>query len=151
MAKKQPDRVRLSPFVGWKGLLAHPDGRLASPSREADWPPREPLVAECDRKVPFARCMCGIYATKTFEDLKGNGYNWSDTTFYRSTPEDLVWVVAEVKLWGEVRKATIGYRAQYAHPAKVYVPGQRWQLGRRIRDLYGCKLGFINRFTGEVI
>ena len=47
---------RFVPFVGWKGLLARPDGRLCSPSRETDWPPRQALVAECDRATPFARC-----------------------------------------------------------------------------------------------
>jgi hypothetical protein len=160
MAKKktpEPER-RFVPFVGWKGLVARPDGRLSSPSREAEWPPRKPLVAECDRDPhsAFARCSCGIYATKSFEDLKKNSYNWNDTSIpwlpaWTSPTEELVWVVAEVKLWGEIRRGTIGYRAQYAYPKTVYVPGHKWELGRRICDLYGCRLRFIDRFTGEVI
>jgi hypothetical protein len=148
MAKTTPE-----PFVGWKGLLARPDGRLCSPSRETDWPPRKALVAECDRKTPFARCTCGIYATKTFDDLKRNAYNWGDTSspLRGGSSGGLVWVVAEVKLWGEVRRGTIGYRARYAYPETIYVPGHKWQLGRLISELYGCRLQFIDRFTGEVI
>jgi hypothetical protein len=145
MAKKKAE-----PFVGWKGLLARPDGGLCSPSFEADWPAREAMVAQCDRKTPFARCSCGIYAVKTFEDLKRNSYNWNDLSVTHPSDE-LVWVVAEVKLWGEVRRGAIGYRAQYAYPKTIYVPGQKWHLGRRICDLYGCNLKFIDRFTGEVI
>jgi hypothetical protein len=153
MPKKTPER-RYVPFIGWKGLLASPDGRLRSPSRETDWPSRQPLVAECDRDTSFARCTCGIYATKTFEDLKKNSYNWNDLSapgWSASRPSDDVWVVAEVKLWGEVRRGAIGYRAEYAYPKTIYVPGQKWQLGRRICSLYGCNLKFIDRFTGEVI
>jgi hypothetical protein len=36
-------------------------------------------------------------------------------------------------------------------PKTVYVPGHKWQLGRRICGLYGCGLRYIDRFTGEVI
>jgi hypothetical protein len=159
MAKKKTSESerRFVPFVGWKGLLAHPDGRLCSPRFAVDWPPRQPLVAECDRETPFARCTCGIYATKTFEDLKANSYNFDATVGFRShsprmSPSDeLVWVVAEVKLWGEVRRGTIGYRAQKAYPKTVCVPGHKWELGRLISRLYDCNLRFIDRFTGEVI
>jgi hypothetical protein len=152
--KKTPEERRFVPFVGWKGLLARPDGRLCSPRYEAEWPPRQPLVAECDRETPFARCSCGIYATKSFKDLKTNAYNWNDTSFFAylsGSAHELVWVVAEVKLWGEVRRGAIGYRAQYAYPKTIYVPGHKWELGRLICDLYGCRLRFIDRFTGEVI
>ena len=93
----------------------------------------------------------------TFEDLKANSCNWGDTSNpsgYSSragSAGELVWVVAEVKLWGEVRRGAIGYRAQYAYPKTVYVPGHKWELGRLISELYGCRLRFIDRFTGEVI
>jgi hypothetical protein len=92
-----------------------------------------------------AKCSCGIYAVKTFEELRGNHYNWEKLPL----DEDGVWVVAEIKLWGQIRRGLIGYRAQYAYPQKVYVPAHKLTLARTIKQRYGCAIGVIDRFTGE--
>jgi hypothetical protein len=98
-------------------------------------------------KKPSAANGNGIYAVINFESLKENAYNW------RAAAEMLgatyVWVIAEVALWGDVRKGVIGYRAEFAYPKKVYVPAQQLLLGRVIRDRYGCALARIDRFTGR--
>jgi hypothetical protein len=145
VSRSSPDY--LEPFIGWKGLIANPStGMLCSP-RGDHWPPRERFGAECDRGhvPPSANCSCGVYAVKTFEELRGNGYNWEEVPL----DENGVWVVAQIKLWGQVRRGRIGYRAQYAYPQKVYVPAHKLTLGRTIKQRYGCAIGVIDRFTGE--
>jgi hypothetical protein len=138
-----PDFVE--PFVGWKGLLADEEGGLWSPSRATLWPVGEPLLATCAKKhVPPARgCMCGVYAVKSFEELRDGGYNWDQSHGGK------VWVVAEVALYGNVRPGAIGWRAAKAAPQKVYVPAHKLPLGVLIRNRYGVSLGIIDRFTGK--
>lgn len=147
---KAPDYF--APFLGWKGLIARPDGLLHSPRGDA-WPTREKFAAECkggDHTPPFARCSCGIYAVTSFEALAKNHYNWSEVgTVGDDRWPDGTWVIAEVDLWGGVRRGMIGYRAQYAYIRTVYVPAHKWKLGRVVRDRYDCGLAFIDRFTGE--
>ena len=136
-----PDLIE--PFVGWKGLLADARGVLFSP-RGDEWPPNQPMVAD---KKPSAGNGNGIYAVIDFESLKKNAYNWRAAT--EMPGEKHVWVIAQVALWGDVRKGVIGYRAEFAYPNKVYVPAQQLLLGRVIRDRYGCALARIDRFTGR--
>lgn len=155
---KTPDLIE--PFVGWKGLLADSAGSLYSPAVPTPWPARERLEAVCvsqlrkdhvrDHTPPVKSCSCGIYAVKTFEDLKEHGYNVWDEGAWRSRPEDpKVWVVVRVSLWGDVVEGGIGYRAQYAYPKKIYVPGDMLKLGALIRERYGVSLGIIDRYTGR--
>lgn len=146
-----PDLIE--PFVGWKGLLADTAGSLSSPAVRADWPARKKFVAACDlhkaHKPPVKSCGCGIYAVKTFEDLKEHGYNMlgdREQTLY--WPEQ-TYVVVQVALWGEVVEGRIGYRAQYAYPQKVWVPSNKLKVGALIRERYGVKLGIIDRYTGR--
>ncbi len=54
-----------------------------------------------------------------------------------------------VNLWGRIRTGTIGYRAEFAYPLKVYVPAWRLPLGGVIRRRYACTIGIIDRFSGE--
>lgn len=140
---KSPDFIE--PFVGWKGLLADDAGGLWSPSLETAWPAGEPLVATCPHSKhtpPVASCSCGIYAVKSFEDLREHRYNWQAT-------DGRIWVVAEVSLWGRLRPGQIGYRAQFAYPKTVYVPAHKLRLGARIRERYGTPSRLIDRFTGR--
>jgi hypothetical protein len=143
---KTPDYFE--PFKGWKGLKAESDGSLRSPMGD-EWPAGRPFQAQCNRSEehvpPADRCSCGIYAVTSFEELKRNSYNWQK-------PGDLdwnTWVIAEVNLWGAIRRGTIGFRAQYGYPRKIYVPANKLELGSAIRDRYRCQLGVIDRFTGE--
>jgi hypothetical protein len=135
---RAPDYAR--PFVGWKGLIAHPDGSLWSPSFPTQWPAGEPLVAE---NYETGKTGAGIYFLKTLEALLEHGYNWQE-----GDTED-VWVIAEVSLWGRVTVGAIGYKAERAYPKKIYVPGTRLRVGRLAADRYGCDLGLIDRFTGR--
>jgi hypothetical protein len=146
-----PDYIE--PFLGWKGLLASADGRLFSPQWRDEWPAGEAFVATCankKHKPPVASCGCGIYAVDAFEALRAHDYHWEK----EGDDEALghyVWVIAEINLWGEVRKGQIGFRASKAYPKKVYVPAIKHTLGLAVKERYGCQLGYINRFTGERI
>ena len=136
------------PFVGWKGLLADREGRLRSP-RGTEWPAGEPLVAECDRDPrhvpPHPRCSCGLYTLDSFETLKAHGYNWS------LHGEGEQWLVAEINLWGELRKGLVGFRAGKAYPRAIYVPAYLFAVGNAVRERYGVPMRFIDRFTGTLI
>ena len=155
---KTPDLIE--PFVGWKGLLADSAGSLYSPAVTTPWPARKRLVAKCIAVTrssgsahvpPLKSCSCGIYAVKTFEDLKEHGYNMWEAGAYRVSSKSgtQIWVVARVSLWGDVIEGQIGYRAQYAYPKKIYVPGSALKLGALIRERYGVQLGIIDRYTGR--
>lgn len=152
---KSPDYIE--PFVGWKGLIANPDGSLHSPMGDAEWPAREAHVAACAagnaHDPPAVDCHCGIYAVKSFEALREHGYNWHEVgypggDYWREFPRG-VWVNAEIRLWGNVRKGQIGWRAQFAYIESVHVPASKWKLGKTIGTRYRCKVNLIDRFTGE--
>lgn len=147
-----PDLIE--PFIGWKGLHANQDGQLFSPQERehADWPAAAPFEARCSanphHEPPVEGCTCGIYAVMSFEALRDAGYNWN-AEYHSPERGDCLAVVAEVKLWGRIRKGTIGYRAGFAYPHKVYMPAWRLPLGGVIKKRYGCTIGVIDRFTGE--
>jgi len=137
---KTPDFIE--PFVGWKGLLADDQGRLFSPIDHEEWPAGEPMVAD---RVPEARNSNGIYAVKTYESLKENQYHW------QNEPNGKVWVLAELNLWGSIRRGQIGYCAEFAYPRKIWVSPRQNKIGRLIRGRYDVPLGLIDRFTGRRI
>jgi hypothetical protein len=134
-------------FVGWKGLLADSEGRLFSPSRRVEWPANEALVAECDlfanHNPPHPQCGCGIYVVDSFETLKAVGYNWGDHD------ESEQWLIAEVNLWGKVRKGQVGFRATRAYPKRIYVPAYLWEVGNAVRQRYSISMQFIDRFASD--
>ncbi len=144
----------LEPFIGWKGLHANQAGQLFSPQEReySDWPAGAPFEAHCARRLdhapPVKGCSCGIYALTSFEELRAAGYNW-DVAYHSPERGNCVAVIAEVSLWGRIRRGQIGCRAEFAYPQRVYVPATKLVLGRVIRDRYGCALGLIDRFTGK--
>jgi hypothetical protein len=111
-----------------------------------EWPVGEPLVAVCDLGAnhvpPHPKCSCGVYALDTFETLKVNGYNWADHD------EAEHWLIAEVNLWGGLRKGQVGYRTHKAYPKTVYVPAYLWAIGNAVRQRY-VPMRFIDRFSGR--
>lgn len=148
-----PDLIE--PFIGWKGLLADTEGGLWSPSVLTLWPVGEPLIATCQtggrHEPPISSCHCGIYAVKTYEDLKSHHYHWGGPLNINTIGNDegKVWVLAEIALYGRVTKARIGYKAARAAPQTIYVSGMHLRLGRLIQERYGVDLGMIDRFSGK--
>jgi hypothetical protein len=86
------------------------------------WFPERPLSAKCGapvaRRAPTVRnnhnapqigCMCGIYAAKSFDQLRRMGYGRRG-------------ICGEVNLWGTVVEHKFGWRAQFAYPKTLVLP-----------------------------
>jgi hypothetical protein len=129
-----PDYIE--PIVGWRSWLVVRDGdkfRLQSIVYEANWFPRNELIARCFQRrfsfpwsrssehVPPARgCRCGIYAAREPEDAAGylGGRSWADSLGVHR-------VIGTVSLWGRVVECTRGWRGSLAYPKTIYVPAMR--------------------------
>ncbi|MGA7946376.1 MAG: hypothetical protein ACLPH5_23435 [Candidatus Sulfotelmatobacter sp.] len=86
------------------------------------WFPGRPLSAKCGAPVarcsptvrnnhnaPQIDCRCGIYAAKTFDQLRRMGY-------------DRRGICGEVNLWGTIVEHKFGWRAQFAYPKTLVLP-----------------------------
>ena len=89
------------------------------------WHPGQPLAARCrasavvgpivgrskahdSHDAPQANCTCGVYAAKSLEHLRKNGY-------------DRCGIYGEVCLWGTVVEHERGWRAQLAYPKNLFL------------------------------
>jgi len=116
-----PDYV--SPIVGYRAWLLGPRG-LMSLNGEF-WHPNQMLQAVCRRSVnlhtpPHGDCSCGIYAAKSFDQLRGIGYAE-------------LGVCGEVHLWGTVVEHKLGWRAQFAYPKTFVVGPENLLFGRLVQ------------------
>jgi len=85
------------------------------------WHPRKPLAARCRACVghaknahdahepPQTNCTCGVYASKSLEQLLTTGYAKCG-------------IHGEVYLWGTVVEHELGWRAQFAYPKSLALP-----------------------------
>ena len=109
----------LGPLRGYR-LWRVADGLLHSPARGDAWLPLEPFRARCphatvldERRLPHARCTCGIYATR----------HLSTVLPQRNLPLSgrfSGWIIGEVRLWGRVFEHEHGWRAEWAYPIGLY-------------------------------
>ena len=112
----------LEPVVGWRSwLLEAPGGEvvLRSVVRATRWPAGEPLVAECDRSpvahsAPWARCSCGIHATRTPDEPIAH----LEVPSRSGLPQ----AIGRALLWGDVVEGERGWRASHAAPELLYLP-----------------------------
>jgi hypothetical protein len=89
------------------------------------WHPNQSLAARCrasavvgtiagrveghdSHDAPQAKCTCGVYAAKSLEHLRKNGY-------------DRFGIYGEVCLWGTVVEHERGWRAQRAYPKNLFL------------------------------
>lgn len=84
------------------------------------WHPGRAFVAECKtlgcHEAPRSDCTCGIYASKSLNDLRWTGYTHHG-------------IHGEVCLWGTVVEHERGWRAQFAYPKNLVVPLSMLPLG----------------------
>ena len=116
-----PDYI--SPIVGYRGWTWDTMG-LKSLCGER-WHPNRSLAARCrasavvgtiasrveghdSHEAPQAKCTCGVYAAKSLEHLRKNGY-------------DRCGIYGEVCLWGTVVEHERGWRAQLAYPKNLFL------------------------------
>lgn len=127
-------------FVGWRGWQVKKDGILASVNGGEIWEPGVEFEAVCNlgkphQRIPWAKCSCGIYATKTLKKLRSNGYH-------------AMGVLGTISMWGYMVDGGEGYRAQFAYPRVIYVPYLSWRLVEPLRE-YGVTIKLLNPYTGE--
>jgi hypothetical protein len=124
-----------APIVGWRTWLVVRRGegvRLTSVVQPTVWEPRRELVSEClahrrllpfrrrrHRNVgaPYAGCTCGIYATRDADFARQYAYNHGLP--HRDSD---ACVIGLVSLWGRVLRCSRGWRAEFAYPARLFVP-----------------------------
>jgi len=111
----------ISPIVAYRVWVLSPSG-LMSLNGEF-WPPNRRLEASCKRspdshEPPHSACSCGIYATKSVDQLQRIGYASKGGVY------------GEVYLWGTVIEHKLGWRAQYAYPKSFVIQPNlvRWPL-----------------------
>jgi len=111
----------LRPAVGWKVWRVEQDAdstRLRSVLYGDVWPVDEPVHAACHRMLrsshdaPSPGCECGIHAGRTLEAW--DHYLAVDTETR---------VFGRVLLWGSVLEGAQGWRAAFARPVEIFVPG----------------------------
>lgn len=138
-----PDAIE--PAIGYRVWLVRKD-RLYSLNHGSLWEPMQVFVATCgrgsDHDVPDPKCSCGTYAAATFNRLFDMGYTKSEGLF--SAGSDEVTIAGQIKLWGGIVPGTVGWRAQFAYPHKLLVPYSRWQVAKKLADIYGVPYKLYN-------
>ncbi|MGH7317389.1 MAG: hypothetical protein ACREJS_14125, partial [Candidatus Rokuibacteriota bacterium] len=124
---------RIGFVVGWRAWLplTLQGGRLLGSTSIAGsiWLPRVQSAAGClvdpagHDRPPVAGCSCGFWAFRSIAQL----------TLWRSTASTMVF--GPVALWGRVLELERGYRAAYAYPLALFVPGS-FALARGLEELY---------------
>jgi CheY-like chemotaxis protein len=136
-----PDYV--SPVVGYRAWLLDPCG-LTSLNGEF-WHPNQQLQAVCRKSIrhtpPRGNCTCGIYAAKSFDQLRTIGYA---RYAHRG-------VRGEAYLWGTVVEHKLGWRAQFAYPKTLVVSPESLEELESLKILieYGADL-FVAGEKGNV-
>jgi hypothetical protein len=125
-------------FFGWRGWTVD-KGVLKSINGGDIWTPGQPFEAECasgrsHKQVPWPRCTCGLYSTKTLKKLQANGYH-------------NLGAFGKVAIWGEIIEASDGYRSQFAYPILIYVPRLAWRRAESLSKRYGVEVLVTNPYT----
>ena len=111
-----PDYI--SPMVGYR--VWQWDALGLKSLNGVQWHPGKAFAAECRtqgcQEPPRSDCTCGIYASKSLNDLRWTGYTHHG-------------IHGEVCLWGTIVEHERGWRAQFAYPKNLVVPLSMLPLG----------------------
>jgi hypothetical protein len=136
----------LEPVVGWRVwnlLEVGSEVRLSSLVYGEAWPVRQELSAVCRlgsrfamssrqrslprHGAPYARCSCGIHATRTLEQAAA----YLEPSSEGRRPGAFR-VLGRVLIWGSVVEAERGWRGSRAYPDRIYLPAEvseNWAFG----------------------
>lgn len=122
------DVTYIKPIIGYRQWRIKEKGILLSFHDLSEWPANAPKEASCHnsnrhKEIPAKRCLCGIYALK----------NPLDAYLY-----------GKVALWGRIIEHKDGYRAQYAYPVELYVPGN-YSIYQEIGERYSIPVTVIKK------
>jgi hypothetical protein len=102
------------PVAAWRAWRLRRDGeagqlRLQPAFRGSSWEPLQPVRAACARRrrheAPKRRCTCGLYGFNDGSEVGIGGTRLA--------------VVGQVSMWGRVVEHDLGYRAEFAYPARM--------------------------------
>jgi hypothetical protein len=143
-----PDYISL--IVGYRGWTWDTMG-LKSLCGER-WHPNQSLAARCRASVvvgtiagraeavhdahepPQANCTCGVYASKSLEQLLTTGYAKCG-------------IHGEVYLWGTVVEHELGWRAQFAYPKTLFLPSDLIPSDTKEME---CRLGALAAYGTDI-
>jgi hypothetical protein len=143
-----PDYI--SPIVGYRVWKWEKTG-LKSLCGER-WKPSQLLAARCRASVvvgpiagreeavhdahepPQTDCTCGVYASKSLEQLLTTGYAKCG-------------IHGEVYLWGTVVEHELGWRAQFAYPKTLFLPSDLIPSDTKEME---CRLGALAAYGTDI-
>jgi hypothetical protein len=115
MSERSPRSVERSaePVVAWRAWRLRREGvgalRLQPAFRGPPWGPLEPVRARCVRRrrhdAPKRRCTCGLYGFRDGSEVGLGGTRLA--------------AVGQVSMWGRVVEHDLGFRAEFAYPARL--------------------------------
>jgi hypothetical protein len=123
--------------------------KLHSESYDYYWAPRVKARATCNKheahndadsakRVPNETCTCGFYAAKTLDQLRGMHYPRYDEE------GDRISVLGQMALWGKVIEGSQGWRAEFAYPARLWLPFEGFRLAKPLAKAYGVPVSLLN-------
>jgi len=142
-----PDYI--SPIIGYRVWKWEKTG-LKSLCGER-WKPSQLLAARCrasavvgtiacrveghdSHDAPQAKCTCGVYASKSLEQLLTTGYAKCG-------------IHGEVYLWGTVVEHELGWRAQFAYPKTLFLPSDLIPSDTKEME---CRLGALAAYGTDI-
>ena len=150
---QSPRELYIEPTIAWrKWLVDTRDCLLRSLFKDSVWIPGQRFQARCQRDrgmlhasgpscgfAPNKRCVCGIYAVKSRDELRRYGKHRNPYERMQEIPHTLT-VVGHVSLWGRIIETEHGYKAEYAYPYDLIVM-------RPTNDVLGKTVEQIDRAT----
>lgn len=153
-----PDYVE--PLRAWRLWVVEDvagEPRLRSLYRPTFWPVGVPLEAHCDayrlrlrrhvrHTAPAESCTCGIYAVP-YESIPRVALDGGELSVGAV-------VIGTVSLWGNVVECERGWRAEFAYPARLFVPCIYAYAAREMAAAladYGVPVDFLDARTPSAV
>jgi hypothetical protein len=117
----------------WRVVQTRSGLRLSSVVHDDVWEPRTEFRATCAHRhaheAPDATCDCGIYGVRS--EASAARY-----LLGRNDPGVVRRVLGVVSLWGAVFEGVDGWRARFAYPYELWLPGEAGEVAAALEE-YG--------------
>jgi hypothetical protein len=120
----------------WRVVQTRIGLRLSSVVHDDVWQPRIEFRAACAHRhahdAPDATCDCGIYGVRS--EASAARY-----LLGRNDPGEVQRVLGLVSLWGAVFEGVYGWRAKFAYPYELWLPGAAGEVADALAA-YGVRI-----------